>query len=70
MIIAPQQDYPLSKNITALETYMFMTTEKFITQHSYFPHRSFSIFENRGRVSFLLDELEARKNGRCVIIEL
>lgn len=28
MIIAPQQDYPLSKNITALEAYMFMTTEK------------------------------------------
>ena len=63
MIIAPQQDYPLSKNITALETYMFMTTEKFITQHSYLRHRSFSIFENRGRVSFLLDELEARKKA-------
>jgi len=62
MTIVPQADYPLNgKNIIGFEAYMFMTKDKFITQHSCIPHSSFSIFERKGQVDFPLDKLDARK---------
>lgn len=64
MTIAPQPDYPLSgENITGFEAYMFMTKDKFITQHSCIPHFLFSIFGRKGQVNFPLDELDARKKA-------
>ena len=64
MTIVPQADYPLNgKNIIGFEAYMFMTKDKFITQHSCIPHSSFSIFERKGQVDFPLDKLDARKKA-------
>lgn len=64
MTIAPQEDYPLKgRDITGFEADMFMTKDKFIAQHSCIPHAPFFIFENRGQVSFPLDDLDARKKA-------
>ena len=64
MTIVPQPDHSLNgKNIIGFEAYMFMTKDKFITQHRCIPHSSFSIFERKGQVDFPLDKLDARKKA-------
>ena len=43
MHITLREDYPLKGDITKFETYMFMTTKKFIEEHSEFPHEKFYV---------------------------
>ena len=63
MYLRLQEDYPLKGEITPFEAYMFMTTNKFIVQHSKIPHENFFVCHDDQTDEYLLDDLRSRKDG-------
>lgn len=63
MYLRLQEDYPLKGEITPFEAYMFMTTNKFIVQHSKISHENFFVCHDNQTDEYLLDDLRSRKDG-------
>lgn len=64
MHITLREDYPLKGDITKFETYMFMTTKKFIEEHSEFPHEKFYVCHGADNEQYSLDDLVSRKDAQ------
>lgn len=63
MNIRLQEDYPLKGDITFFEAYMFMTTKKFIVEHTMFPHHNFYVCHGEETDRYSLDDLVSRKDA-------
>ena len=63
MNIIPLSDHVLEDVIMPFESYMFITTRRFIEKHDNIPSHTLSVFVRGQRNKFLLDDLSSRKEG-------
>lgn len=70
MYLRLQEDYPLKGEITPFEAYMFMTTNKFIVQHSKISHENFSFVMMTKRMNISLTIFEAGKTDSIISMSI
>ena len=63
MNVRLQEDYPLTGDITSFEAYMFVTTNKFIGEHTNIPHENFYVCHGDDTDNYILDDLVSRKDA-------